>query len=69
MKCIDRLERPHLGLGLGSNGIRKEEYMILKAIIVSNCDVADKAIEETAALARLREALLSSLYDCVTVIR
>jgi estrogen-related receptor ERR len=53
----ERLER---------HGIRKEEYLILKAIIIANCDVR---VEEHSALWRLREQLLNSLHDCVAVIR
>jgi len=47
-------------------GLRKEECILLKAIIVSNCDVA---LEEVSALRKLRDDLLVSLQDCVAVIR
>merc|ERR1712012_980082 len=47
-------------------GLRREEYLLLKAILVSNCDVQ---IEETSALRKLRDNLLASLHDCVAVIR
>jgi estrogen-related receptor ERR len=47
-------------------GLRREEYLILKAILVSNCDVQ---IEEATALRKLRDNLLASLHDCVAVIR
>ena len=58
MLATERLER---------QGIKREEYLILKAVIIANCDVRN--VEEQAALWRLRESLLSSLYDCVAVIR
>lgn len=58
MLAKERLER---------QGIKREEYLILKAVIIANCDVRN--VEEQAALWRLRESLLSSLYDCVAVIR
>ena len=47
-------------------GIRREEYILLKAIIVSNCDVQ---LDEVASLRKLRDDLLASLHDCVAVIR
>ena len=58
MLATERLER---------QGIKREEYLILKAVIIANCDVRN--VEEQAALWRLRESLLSSLYDCVAVMR
>ncbi|XP_059088028.1 steroid hormone receptor ERR1-like isoform X2 [Tigriopus californicus] len=56
-RTIERLERL---------GMRKEEFLILKAIVICNCDVR---VEEQSALWRLRDNLLSALYDCVAVIR
>eukprot|EP00094_Tigriopus_californicus_P001047 TCALIF_01014-PA protein Name:"Similar to ESRRG Estrogen-related receptor gamma (Pongo abelii)" AED:0.25 eAED:0.25 QI:0/0.77/0.6/1/0.66/0.7/10/1172/536 len=50
-RTIERLERL---------GMRKEEFLILKAIVICNCDVRQW---------RLRDNLLSALYDCVAVIR
>ena len=47
-------------------GLRKEECILLKAIIVSNCDVH---VDEVVALRKLRDDLLASLHDCVAVIR
>ena len=47
-------------------GIRREEFILLKAIIVSNCDVQ---LDEVASLRKLRDDLLASLHDCVAVIR
>jgi estrogen-related receptor ERR len=47
-------------------GIRREEYILLKAIIVSNCDVQ---LDEVASLRKWRDDLLASLHDCVAVIR
>lgn len=47
-------------------GLRKEECILLKAIIVSNCDVR---FDEVVTLRRLRDDLLASLHDCVAVIR
>ena len=56
----------HLTSRLESLGIRKEEYLFLKAIVISNCDIR---VEDESSLKRLRENLLNSLYDCVAVIR
>ncbi len=47
-------------------GFRKEEFLLLKAIVVSNCDVR---VDEAVALRKLRDNLLASLHDCVAVIR
>ena len=47
-------------------GLRKEECILLKAIIVTNCDVQ---VEESLALRKLRDDLLASLHDCAAVIR
>lgn len=47
-------------------GIRREEFLILKAIIICNCDVR---VDEQGTLKKLRDSLLASLYDCVAVIR
>ena len=47
-------------------GLRKEECILLKAIIVSNCDVA---LEDVMASRKLQDDLLASLSDCVAVIR
>lgn len=48
-------------------GLRKEECIILKAIVVSNSDIVQ--VEEPVALRKLRDDLLASLHDCVAVIR
>jgi estrogen-related receptor ERR len=47
-------------------GIMREEYLLLKAIIVSNCEVP---VEEYSALWRLRNNLLAALHDSLSVIR
>ena len=47
-------------------GLRKEECILLKAIIVSNCDVQ---LEDVMASRKLQDDLLASLSDCVAVIR
>ena len=47
-------------------GLRKEEYILLKAIIVSNCDIE---MDESLQLRKLKDDLLASLHDSVAVIR
>ena len=47
-------------------GLRKEECILLKAIIVSNCDVP---LEDVMASRKLQDDLLASLSDGVAVIR
>ena len=47
-------------------GIRKEEFLLLKALVISNCDVK---VEEQQALWAFREAMMNALFDCVAVIR
>ena len=47
-------------------GLRKEEYILLKAIIVMNCD---SQMDESLQLQKLKDDLLASLHDSVAVIR
>jgi hypothetical protein len=56
----------HLTSRLDALGLRREEFLFLKAIAISNCDIR---VEDDNSLKRLRDNLLTSLYDCVTVIR
>ncbi|KAL5289974.1 ESRRB family protein [Megaselia abdita] len=44
----------------------KEEYLILKALILSNCDIP---LDNDIALRKFRESILSSLNDCVYLLR
>ena len=83
MNMVERLER--------IGGLRKEEFILLKALILSNSltlnssspkngNRRDKEAEQEASvdenesecisrIENLRESLLSSLHDCVAVIR
>jgi estrogen-related receptor ERR len=47
-------------------GLRKEEHIFLKAIIVSNCDTQ---LDDVLQLHKLKDDLLASLHDTVAVIR
>ena len=47
-------------------GLRKEEYILLKAIIVTNCD---SQMNVSLQLQKLKDDLLASLHDSVAVIR
>ncbi len=47
-------------------GVRKEEYILLKALVLANCDAR---VDEANAIFRLRDSLLASLHNCVAVIR
>ena len=57
MHILDRCDRL---------GLRKEEYILLKAIIVMNCD---SQMDESLQLQKLKDDLLASLHDSVAVIR
>ena len=57
MQIIERLERL---------SIAKEEYYIMKALILANSDVR---MDEFASLKKFRDSILSALSDCVAVIR
>jgi len=57
MLLVDRLEYI---------GVCKEEFLILKAIVLANSDCP---MEDQAGLEHLRESLLSSLHDAVNYIR
>lgn len=57
MQIIERLERL---------SIAKEEYYIMKALVLANSDVR---MDEFASLKKFRDNILSALSDCVAVIR
>jgi len=57
MLIVERLERL---------GITREEFLILKALVIANSDCQ---LEEFAGVGQLRENLLSSLHDAVFFIR
>lgn len=57
MTLIDKLE--HIGLC-------KEEFLILKAIVLANSDCL---LEDQTAIDHLKETLLSSFHDAVNIIR
>jgi len=57
MQIIERLERL---------SIAKEEYYIMKALILANSDVR---MDEFASLKKFRDSILTALSDCVAVIR
>lgn len=46
--------------------ICKEEYILLKALVLAN---SDARVDEASALKHLRDSIVSSLMDCVAVIR
>lgn len=54
---IDRIEDVH---------IAKEEYYLLKALVLANSDVR---LDEVVAPKKFRESILSALTDCVSVTR
>ncbi|XP_040565089.1 steroid hormone receptor ERR2 isoform X4 [Lepeophtheirus salmonis] len=59
-QCLRILERvEHFGL-------RKEEYIIMKAIIIANCDIQ---LENYSSLLKLKNNLLSALYDTTAILR
>lgn len=46
--------------------IRKEEYYLLKALTLSNCDVQ---LDNHNVLREFRESILAALNDCVFLLR
>lgn len=46
--------------------IAKEEYYLVKALVLANSDVR---LDECSALKKFRESILTALIDCVSVIR
>ncbi|XP_046402554.1 steroid hormone receptor ERR1-like isoform X1 [Ischnura elegans] len=57
IQIVERLERL---------GVVKEEYFIMKALVLANSDVK---VDEFASLKKLRDSIMSALSDCVAVIR
>lgn len=45
---------------------RKEEYFLLKALILSNCE---KILDNPTALIKFRDSILNSLNECVYLLR
>jgi len=57
MMVVERLER---------TGVTKEEFMLLKALVLVN---ADTRIEEPVSVKKLRDSLLVALSECEVVLR
>lgn len=57
MQVVERLDR---------TGILKEEYCLLKALVLVN---ADTRIEDYQSVKKLRDSIMGSLGDCVSVLR
>lgn len=57
MQVVERLDRC---------GILKEEYCLLKALVLVN---ADTRIEDYSGVKKLRDNIMQSLGDCVSVLR
>nr|ASL70079.1 estrogen-related receptor [Laodelphax striatellus] len=57
VQIIERLERL---------SIAKEEYFLLKALVLANSDVR---LDDFSSLKKFRDSILSALTDCVTIIR
>lgn len=59
-QCVQIVER------IQRLGLTREEYYILKALILANSDVR---LDEPQALYRFRDSILYSLSDCVAAVR
>ena len=46
--------------------VTREEYYLLKALVLINCDIR---VESFSHVKRLRENILSALADCASAIR
>ena len=60
LQCIQIVER------IQRLSLAREEYFILKALILTNSDVR---LDEPQALYRFRDSILNSLSDCVAAVR
>jgi estrogen-related receptor ERR len=60
LQCIQITQR------LEKTSASKEEYYLLKALTLSNCDIR---LDNYEALKKLRESILSALNDCVLILR
>lgn len=56
-QVVERLERV---------GVLKEEYYLLKALVLVN---ADTRIDDFGSVKKLRETILAALCDCSAVLR
>lgn len=59
-QCIQIVER------LQRLGLTREEYYVLKALILANSDARS---DEPQALYRFRDSILNSLSDCMAAVR
>ena len=48
-------------------GISREEYLLLKALVLANAEVG--SVEDSLPLTRLRENISASLSDCIIALR
>lgn len=60
LQCIQITQR------LEKISASKEEYYLLKALTLSNCDIR---LDNYDSLKKLRESILSALNDCVLILR
>ncbi len=60
LQCVHIIDKLH------KLSIAKEEYFLLKALVLANSDVR---LEDASALKKFRDSILSALCDCVYVIR
>ena len=60
LQCVHIIDK------LNKLSIAKEEYFLLKALVLANSDVR---LEDASALKKFRDNILTALCDCVYVIR
>lgn len=56
----------HITQRLEKISASKEEYFLMKALVLSNCDIR---LDNYDALKRLRESILGAMNDCVLILR
>lgn len=49
---------------LASLRLAKEEFLVLKALLLTNVDIP---LEDSTSVFKLRESLLTALHDCVSI--
>lgn len=56
----------HITQRLEKISASKEEYFLMKALVLSNCDIR---LDNYDALNKLRESILGAMNDCVLILR
>ena len=64
--CFGCTQGVQIAQRLEQLSVTREEYYLLKALVLINCDVR---VESMAHVKKLRESVLSALSDCASALR